>query len=144
MAGLLLSIVKKILKFEGLSGFVALNRYMKPIDTLEQSLSKLALAARSETDFESFRSGVWREIRHRRAVVHRSTLSSSWSGIFFDFELGRLAFGAVCLSVFVGVALGIWGGPVMSNSRIASRNLDLGVFSNSANGLPSNFLVSHK
>ena len=35
---------------------------MKPIDFLERDLSKLASADWSGSEFESFRSGVWREI----------------------------------------------------------------------------------
>ena len=122
----------------------ALDKSMKPIDPIERDLSKLATANWSGPDFESFRSGVWREIRHRQAVECVSTPSSFWRWGLFDFGAGRLALAASFVAAFVGVALGIWSAPDMKNSRIAARNLDLGVFSCSASGLPSHFLASRK
>jgi len=38
------------------------NEYMNPIDSIERDLSKLASANWSGSEFESFRSGMWREI----------------------------------------------------------------------------------
>jgi hypothetical protein len=58
-----------------------------------------------------------------------------------DFGTGRLALAAACVAACVGVALGIWAAPDMKNSRVAARNLDLGVFSSSASGLPNHFLA---
>ena len=117
---------------------------MNPIDPLERDLSELASANWSEPDFDSFRSGVWREIRHRRAVESLSTSVSFWRWGLVDFGAGRLALAAACVAACVGVALGMWATPDLNNSRVAARNLDLGVFSNAALGLPSNFLASRK
>jgi hypothetical protein len=117
---------------------------MKPIDPLERDLSKLASANRDRPNFESFRSGVWREIRHRQAVECISTPASFWRWGLFDLGVSRLALPACCLAACVGVALGIWSAPDIKNSRVAARNLDLGVFSYSASGLPSHFLASRK
>ena len=117
---------------------------MKPIDPLERDFSKLAAANRRRPDFESFRSGVWREIRHRQAVECISTPLSFWRWGLLDFGIGRLALAASCVAACVGVALGIWAAPDFKNSRVASRNLDLGVFSYSASGLPSHFLALKK
>jgi hypothetical protein len=49
-------------KFELFEAVPALNECMKPIDSLERDLSKLASADWSGSEFESFCSGVWREI----------------------------------------------------------------------------------
>lgn len=117
---------------------------MKPIDPLQRDLSVLAAANRGGPDFESFRFGVWREIRHRQAVECLSTPASFWRWGVFDFGAGRLALAACCMAACVGVALGIWSAPDMKNSRVAARNLDLEVFSYSASGLPSHFLASRK
>jgi hypothetical protein len=117
---------------------------MKPIDPLERDLSNLASANRDRPNFESFRSGVWREIRHRQAVECISTPGSFWRWGLFDFGVIRLALPDFCVAACVGVALGIWSAPDIKNSRVALRNLDLGVFSYSASGLPSHFLASRK
>jgi hypothetical protein len=130
--------------FEGIASAVTLNCHMKPIDPLERDLSKLASANWSGPDFESFRSGVWREIRHRQAVECVSTPATSWQWGLWDFGFGRLALAAAFVAASVGVALGIWSAPDMRNSRLAARNLDLGVFSCSASGLPSHFLAFRK
>lgn len=123
---------------------VTLKRYMKPIDPLERDLSKLATAVWNGSDFDSFRSGVWREIRHRQAVESLSTpLSNGWWSLL-DSHSGRLGLAAACVAACVGVALGIWAAPDRKSSRVAARNLDLGVFSHSASGLPSNFLALRK
>jgi hypothetical protein len=112
---------------------------MKPIDPLERDLSKLASTNRDRPNFESFRSGVWREIHHRQAVECILTPASFWRWGVFDFGVSRLALPAFCVAACVGVALGIWSAPDMKNSRVAARNLDLEVFSYSASGLPSQF-----
>jgi hypothetical protein len=117
---------------------------MKPIDPLERDLSKLASANWERPNFESFHSGVWREIRHRQAVECISTPASFWRWGLFDLGVSRLALPACSLAACVGVALGIWSAPDIKNSRVAARNLDLGVFSYSASGLPSHFLASRK
>ena len=117
---------------------------MKSIDPLERDLSKLASVNWTGQDFDSFRSGVWREIRHRRAVESLSTSASFWRGGVLDLGAGRLALAAACVAACVGVALGMWATPDLNSSRGAARNLDLGVFSNAALGLPSNFLASRK
>ena len=117
---------------------------MKPIDPLERDLSKLASTNRDRPNFESFRSGVWREIRHRQAVECVSTPATSWQWGLWDFGFGRLALAAAFVAASVGVALGIWSAPDVKNSRLAARNLDLGVFSCSASGLPSHFLAFRK
>ena len=117
---------------------------MKPIDPLERDLSKLASTNRDRPNFENFRSGVWREIRHRQAVDCISTPAFFWPWGLFDFGVSRLALPACCVAACVGVALGIWSAPDITNSRVAARNLDLGVFSYSASGLPSHFLASRK
>lgn len=123
---------------------VTLKRYMKPFDSLERDLSKLATAGWTGSDFDSFRSGVWREIRHRQAVESLSTpLSPGWWSLL-DSHSGRLVLAAACVAACVGVALGIWAAPDRKSSRVAARNLDLGVFSHSASGLPSNFLALRK
>lgn len=123
---------------------VTLKRYMKPIDSLERDLSKLAKAGWTGSDFDIFRSGVWREIRHRQAVKSLSTpLSNGWWSLL-DSHSGRLGLAAACVAACVGVALGIWAAPDRKSSRVAARNLDLGVFSHSASGLPSNFLALRK
>ena len=131
-------------KIEGFGATVTLKGNMKPIDPLERDLSKLASVSWTGPDFDSFRSGVWREIRHRRAVESLSTSASFWRWGLLDFGAGRLALAAACVAACVGVALGIWATPDLNNSRVAARNLDLGVFSNAALGLPSNFLASRK
>ena len=130
--------------FEGIASAVTLKIHMKPIDPLERDLSKLASANWSGPDFESFRSGVWREIRHRQAVECVSTPATSWQWGLWDFGFGRLALAAAFVAASVGVALGIWSAPDVKNSRLAARNLDLGVFSCSASGLPSHFLAFRK
>jgi len=117
---------------------------MKPTDSLERDLSKLAAANGEMQDFDSFRSGVWREIRHRRTLEPLPTPVAFWRGALLDFGSGRLALAAACVAACVGVTLGIWATPDLNNSRVAARNLDLGVFSNAALGLPSNFLASRK
>ena len=117
---------------------------MKPIDSLERDLSNLAAANGDRSDFDSFRSGVWREIRHRRAVEPLPTQSAFWRGGLLDFGGGRLALAAAFVAACVGVTLGIWATPNLHDSRVAARNLDLGIFSNAALGLPSHFLVSRK
>ena len=117
---------------------------MKPTDSLECDLSKLAAANGEMPDFDSFRSGVWREIRHRRAVEPLPTPAAFWRLGLLDFGSGRLALAAVCVAACVGVTLGIWATPNLHDSRVAARNLDLGVFSNAALGLPSHFLASRK
>jgi hypothetical protein len=123
---------------------VTLKRYMKPIDPLERDLSKLATVGWNGSDFDSFRTGVWREIRHRQAVESFSTqLSNGWWNLL-DSDSSRLGLAAACVAACVGVALGIWAAPDMKSSRVAARNLDLGVFSRSASGLPSNFLALRK
>jgi hypothetical protein len=127
--------------FEGIASAVTLKSHMKPIDPLERDLSKLASANRCRPEFESFRSGVWRDIRHRQAVECVSTPATSWQ---WDFGFGRLALAAAFVAASVGVALGIWSAPDVKNSRLAARNLDLGVFSCSASGLPSHFLAFRK
>jgi hypothetical protein len=131
-------------KIEGFGATVTLKGNMKPIVPLERDLSKLASVNWTGPDFDSFRSGVWREIRHRRAVESLSTSASFWRWGLLDFGAGRLALAAACVAACVGVALGIWATPDLNNSRVAARNLDLGVFSNAALGLPSNFLASRK
>ena len=130
--------------FEGIAWAVTLKIHMKPIDPLERDLSKLASANWSGPDFESFRSGVWREICHRQAVECVSTPTTSWQWGLWDFGFGRLALAAAFVAASVGVALGIWSAPDVKNSRLAARNLDLGVFSCSASGLPSHFLAFRK
>jgi hypothetical protein len=117
---------------------------MKPIDPLECELAKLANANFQQIEFEHFRSSVWREIRHRQAVVSISTRSSLWQSGFLIFDARRLGLASAFVAVTVGVALGVLAAPGISNSHLAARNLDLGVFSNSAVGLPSNFLASRK
>jgi len=117
---------------------------MKSLDPLERDLSKLATANWSGSNFESFRSGVWREIRHRQAVESLAPPLSLWRWSLWDFGAGRLALAASCVAVVVGVGLGVLASPDATNSRLAARNLDLGVFSHSASGLPSNFLASRK
>lgn len=117
---------------------------MKPIDPLEDYLSKLASANGERQDFDSFRSGVWREIRHRRTVEPLPTSVVFWRAGLLDFGSGRLALAAACVAACVGVTLGIWVTPNLHHSRVAARNLDLGVFSNAALGLPSHFLASRK
>ena len=131
-------------KIEGFGVLAALNGCMNPIDPLESVFSKLASANRGGPDFESFCSGVWREIRHRQAVECISTPALFWRWGLLDFGTGRLALAAACVAACVGVALGIWAAPDMKNSRVAARNLDLGVFSYSASGLPSHFLTLRK
>ncbi len=130
--------------FEGIASAVTLKIHMKPIDALERDLSKLASANWSGPNFERFRSGVWREIRHRQAVECISTPATSWQWGLWDFGFGRLALAAAFVAAGVGVALGIWSAPDVKNSRLAARNLDLGVFSCSASGLPSHFLAFRK
>ena len=113
---------------------------MNPIDPLECDLSKLASADSQQTDFANFRSGVWREIRHRQVVESISTRSSLWRLGFLDFNAGRLGLASAFVAVIAGVTLSV----LATNSRLEARNLDLGVFSSSAVGLPSNLLVSRK
>ena len=117
---------------------------MKSLDPLERDLSKLATANWSGSNFDSFRSGVWREIRHRRAVESLAPPLSLWLWSLLDRSAGRLGVAAACVAVVVGVGLGVLASPDAKNSRLAARNLDLGVFSHSASGLPSNFLASRK
>jgi hypothetical protein len=117
---------------------------MKPIDPLERDLSKLATAGLSGSDFDSFRSGVWREIRHRQAVESLAPPHFLWRWSLWDMSAGRLGVAAACVAVVVGVGLGVLASPSATNSRLAARNLDLGVFSHSASGLPSNLLASRK
>ncbi len=131
-------------KNEGFGVVAALSGCMKPIDPLERDFSNLASANLSEPDFESFRSGVWREIRHRQAVACISTAEPFWQWGLLDFGAARLALAAACVASCVGVALGIWAAPDMKNSRVAARNLDLEVFSSSASGLPNHFLALRK
>jgi hypothetical protein len=131
-------------KKEGFGVVAALSGCMKSIDPIEPDFSILASANRSEADFESFRSDVWREIRHRQAVQCISTAEPFWQWGLLDFGAARLALAAACVAACVGVALGIWAAPDMKSSRVAARNLDLGVFSHSASGLPSNFLALRK
>jgi hypothetical protein len=52
---------------------------MKPIDSIERDLSKLASANRGGPEFESFRSGVWREIPkcYRAGEKHRIFLAKN-------------------------------------------------------------------
>ena len=75
------------------------------IDHLKRDLSKLASANRDRPNFESFRSGVWREIRHRQAVECISIPASFWRWGLFDFGVSRLALPAFCVAACVGVAL---------------------------------------
>jgi hypothetical protein len=117
---------------------------MKSLDPLERDLSKLATANWSGSNFESFRSGVWREIRHRQAVESLAPPLSLWWWSLWDRSAGHLGVPAACVAVLVGVGLGVLAAPDATNSRLAARNLDLGVFSHSASGLPSNFLASRK
>jgi len=117
---------------------------MKPFDALEHDLSKLAAADSIQPDFNGFRSGVWREIRHRQAVECAPKSGFPWQWDFYGFSAGRLCLAAAFLATTVGVALGFFATPERRGPRAASRNLDLSVFSNSASGLPSNFLVSRK
>jgi hypothetical protein len=117
---------------------------MKSLDPLESGLSKLATPNWSGSNFDSFRSGVWREIRHRQAVESIAPPTSLWRWSLLDMSAGRLGVAAACVAVVVGVGLGVLASPGATNSRLAARNLDLSVFSHSASGLPSNFLVSRK
>ena len=117
---------------------------MKSLDPLEIGLSKLAAQHWSGSNFDSFRSGVWREIRHRQAVESLAPPLSLWWTSLLDMSARRLGVAAACVAVVVGVGLGVLASPGGTNSRLAARNLDLGVFSHSASGLPSNFLASRK
>jgi hypothetical protein len=117
---------------------------MKPIVALERDLAQLASANSIEQDFYCFRSGVWREIRHRQAVECVSRPATFWQWGLWDFGFAQLAVAAALVATGVGVALGIWAAPDAKNSRVAARNLDLGVFSCSASGLPSHFLAFRK
>ena len=132
-------------KIEGFGATVTLKSNMQSIDPLERDLSNLASGNCSRPDFDSFRSDVWREIRHRQAVETLSVPASFWRWGLLDFGVGgHLALAAACVAACVGVSLGIWATPDLNSSRVAARNLDLGVFSNAALGLPSSFLVSRK
>ncbi|MEI8294516.1 MAG: hypothetical protein WCG66_11135 [bacterium] len=117
---------------------------MKPIESLERDLSELAKAKLGASHFEDFRSCVWREIRHRQAVESLSNPLFARAWEWLEISFGRLSLAAACVAAFVGVTFGLWAGPEMKDSRIAARNLDLGVFSRSASGLPSNCLASRK
>ncbi len=117
---------------------------MKHSDSLDRQLSKLAATALHRTEFESFRSDVWREIRHRQAIKPVTKNDSLWPSLFFDFGTARLAFSGACVALAVGVILTMLAMPEVLNSRLAAQTLDLGVFSQSATGLPSNFVALRK
>ena len=117
---------------------------MKHSDSLDRQLAKLAATAQHRTGFESFRSDVWREIRHRQTVRSIPKNDSLWPSLFFDFGTGRLAVSGAFVALTVGVILTTLTTPEVLNSRLAARTLDLGVFSQSATGLPSNFLALRK
>jgi hypothetical protein len=131
-------------KIEGFGADAALHGYMKSLDPLECDLSKLATANWRGSNFDNFRFGVWREIRHRQAVESLAPPLSLWRWSFLEFGAGRLGVAAACVAVVVGVGLGLLASPSVTKSRVAARNLDLGVFSHSASGLPSNLLASRK
>lgn len=114
-------------------------------DSLENDLSRLAKSThRPAGGFDEFKNGVWREIRHRQALAEDKTPFILQSWVELDWGLGRMLLAAACISIGIGAALGFLAAPGIESTRIAARNLDLGVFSPSAYGLPSNIVASRK
>jgi len=114
---------------------------MKSQDPLENAFAILARDPATPPDPADFQTAVWREIRHREALRAHTTESHQW---WMAFDCGKAAALAACLALLIGISLGVTYSPAPKETSLASRYLDLGVFSTSASGLPSNALASRK
>ncbi len=90
------------------------------------------------TGDEIFRQAVWREVRHRRALIEEkpSGLLRDWSEALQSL-FPRLALGGAALAVGMGLLVGTFTTKTIGNSRSSAtvQALDLGVFQPEAAGM---------
>lgn len=113
---------------------------------IEAALKAMQLGHAGEApDVDSFRRGVWREIRHRKALGNsneRKDSEGAWMAMFRPM-FPKLAFAGLALAVGVAWATASLTGNQFAKDEVAltTHMLDLSVFSPHREGLADGQLV---
>lgn len=112
-------------------------------DELDGIFTALRGVKSSHAGSTSFHDGVWREIRHRKALGEVRRVDEGWFEGFREFFLPAAVTGMAC-SIFIAWLIGTtWISQLDSNEeRTTAKVLNLGVFDPRAQGLPHNKLVA--